>query len=166
MEAAAMERPARGLVGSALAKKIASDPRWFAQSVFGLRTWSKQEEIVVAPFLHKRTAVRGCVSSTKTFAAALATMAWLMAHPRTGRVFHLAPSFRQVDKNLWGYLRQLDAKAAANGTPTGAHLYKEPRLEFGPGWEYTGFSTDRPHNVHGIHGPDDLIVLDDAHGIP
>lgn len=156
----------RGLQGTELARRISEDPRWFAKTIFGVDTWDRQEEVVKAPFLHKRTAVRGCVSSTKTFAAALASMAWLMGHPRTGRVHHLAPSFRQVDKNLWGYLKQLDAKATQNGTPTGAKVYVEPRLVFGDGWEYTGFSTDKPHNVHGIHGPDDLIILDDAHGIP
>jgi phage terminase large subunit len=130
--------------------------------------------VIAAPFRYTRTAVRGCVSSTKTYAAALASWAWLLAHPESGRVFHLAPSFRQVDKNMWGYLRALDAKAKANGTPLGAEVYKEPRIAFTDprtgdeihGWEYTGFSTDNPHNVHGIHGPDDLIVLDDAHGIP
>jgi phage terminase large subunit len=157
---------ATALKGKSLAAKIASSPRWFAKKIFGLDTWDRQEEVVASIFTHKRTAVRGCVSSTKTFAAALATMAWLLAHPRDGRVFHLAPSFRQVDTNMWGYLRALDAKATANGTPIGAKVYKEPRIEFGPGWGYMGFSTDNPHNVHGIHGPNDLIVLDDAHGIP
>ncbi len=157
---------APSLKGAALAAKIASSPKWFARKIFGLKTWDKQEEIVSSVFAHQRTAVRGCVSSTKTFAAALATMGWLMAHPRDGRVFHLAPSFRQVDKNLWGYIKQLDAKATANKTPIGAKLYNEPRMVFGPGWEYVGFNTDNPHNVHGIHGPNDLIVLDDAHGVP
>lgn len=28
-----------------------------------------------------------------------------------------------------------------------------------------GFSTKRPENVHGIHGPNDLIIMDDAQGI-
>lgn len=158
--------PARPLKGEALATKIAESPAWFAKRVFGVSLWGKQEEVVKAPFLHKRTAVRGCVASTKTFAAAVAVYAWLCAHPKDGRVFSLAPSFRQVDKNIWGYLQQLDAKATANGTPLGCKVFKEPRIEFGPGWEYTGFSTKDPHNVHGIHGPNDLILLDDAHGIP
>lgn len=154
-----------GLQGSALAKKIKDSPRWLAKKIFGIKTWDKQEEIIKSIFAHRRTAVRGCVSSTKTFAAALATMAWLLAYPQTGRVFHLAPSFRQVDKNLWGYLKALDAKATKNGTPLGAKVYEIPRMVFGPGWEYVGFSTKNPHNVHGIHGPNDLIILDDAHGI-
>lgn len=170
---AAAPKQSSPLNGPALARKIQADPRWFGKALFGLRTWGKQEEIVASVFKHQRTAVRGCVSSTKTFAAALATWAWLLGHPRTGRVFHLAPSFRQVDKNMWGYLRQLDGMAEANGTPLGAKVYMDPKVTFRdnegrdiPGWEYTGFSTDNPHNVHGIHGPNDLIVLDDAHGIP
>lgn len=156
----------KGLRGAELARRIAADPVWFAKRVLEVDLWPRQAEVVSAPFLHKRVAVRGCVASTKTFAAAVAALAWLLGHPRTGRVIHLAPSFRQVDKNMWGYIKQLEKRAEENGTPLGAKMYVDPRMEFGPGWDYTGFSTRDPGNVHGIHGPDDLIVLDDAHGIP
>ena len=155
----------KGLVGTALATKIASAPKWFAKTIFDVITWFKQDEIIASVFKHRRTAVRGCVSSTKTFAAALVAFAWLMGHPRDGRVFHLAPSFRQVNKNLFGYMKALDLKATQNGKPLGARVYEMPRIVFGPDWEYTGFTTKHAHNVHGIHGPNDLIILDDAHGI-
>lgn len=149
-----------------LRENISSDPSKFAEKLFGVRLWPKQCEIVSSVFKHKRVAVRGCVASTKTFAASVTAMAWMIAHPQTGRVFHLAPSFRQVATNLWGYLKQLDVKATENRTPLGAKMFSEPRMEFGPGWGYHGFSTREPDAVHGIHGPDDLVILDDAHGIP
>lgn len=155
----------KGLRGAELCSRIKNDPNWFAQTIFGVKLWPKQAEIISSIFKYKRVAVRGCVASTKTFAASIATMAWLMAHPKDGRVFHLAPSFRQVSTNLFGYLKQLDVKATTNGTPLGATMFSEPRMEFGPGWSYQGFSTREPEMVHGIHGPNDLIVLDDAHGI-
>lgn len=147
-------------------ENIANSPSKFAKRLFNVVLWPKQEEIVSAVFKHKRVAVRGCVASTKTFAASIAAIAWMIAHPIDGRVFHLAPSFRQVATNLWGYLKQLDVKATENRTPLGAKMFSEPRMDFGPGWGYHGFSTREPEAVHGIHGPNDLIILDDAHGIP
>lgn len=165
---ATMEAPPekKGLSGEPLCQKIQAEPKWFAKTVFDVTLWPKQEEIVASIFQYKRVAVRGCVASTKTFAAAVAAIAWLMSHPDNGRVFHLAPSFRQVSTNLFGYLKQLDVKATMNQVPLGATMFSEPRMEFGPGWSYQGFSTREPEMVHGIHGPNDLIILDDAHGIP
>lgn len=149
-----------------LRQNIATDPSKFAKKIFDVTLWPKQEEIVSAIFNHKRVAVRGCVASTKTFAASVAAVAWMIAHPKNGRVFHLAPSFRQVSTNLWGYLKQLDLKALTNGTPLGAKMFSEPRMEFGEGWGYHGFNTKDPQALHGIHGDNDLVILDDAHGIP
>lgn len=150
-----------------LRRNIADDPGKFAQKLFGVRLWPKQEEIVSSVFNHKRVACRGCVASTKTFAASVAAMAWLLAHPGNGRVFHLAPSFRQVQTNLWGYLIKLERAAKDNGTPLGAKMFSEPRMEFdGGAWGYHGFNTKDPEALHGIHGENDLVILDDAHGIP
>lgn len=150
-----------------LRQNIANDPGKFAKKLFGVRLWPKQAEIVSSIFNHKRVAVRGCVASTKTFGAAIAMYAWLIAYPKTGRVFHLAPSFRQVQTNAFGYLKALDHKATENGSPLGAKIFSEPRIEFGgSAWGYQGFNTKDPQALHGIHGPNDLIVLDDAHGIP
>lgn len=155
----------KGLRGQDLCAKIAAEPKWFSKSVFNLDVWPKQEEIVASIFKHKRTAVRGCVSSSKTMAAAIAIYAWLLAHPQNSRVFHLAPSFRQVQTNAFGYLKKLDRMATENGYPLGAKIFSEPRIELGDGWVYTGFNTKEPAALHGIHGPNDLIILDDAHGI-
>lgn len=149
-----------------LRENIATDPSNFAKKLFNVRLWPKQAEIVSSVFRNKRTAVRGCVASTKSYGAAVAAIAWLMAYPKNGRVLHCAPSFRQVNFNIWGYIKELNQKATENGTPLGARMFSEPRMEFGEGWGYNGFNTKDPQAVHGLHFDNLLVLLDDAHAIP
>lgn len=147
-------------------ENIAADPAKIVKRLFGVTVWPKQAEIISSVFTHKRTAVRGCVASTKSFGAAISAILWLLAYPKDGRVFHLAPSFRQVSTNVWGYIKQLNQRASESGKPMGARMFSEPRMEFGDGWLYQGFNTRDETMVHGIHGPNDLILLDDGHAIP
>lgn len=161
------EQTDKGLRGSALSNKIKTDPAWYCRKVLHQAPWHKQEEMIKKIFKSRRVEARGSVGSTKTFGAAMAVLCWLAAFPRDGRVFSLAPSFRQVDTNLWGYVQMLVRTAENAGTPLGCNpIKKMPYLEFGPGWYYKGFSTKDPTNVHGIHGSNDLVILDDAHGLP
>lgn len=166
------------IAGEALRQKIRTERGWAASKILGQRPWPKQIEMERAVFegARKRTEVSGCVSSTKTFGAAMIALEWLMAW-KPSRVFSLAPSFRQVDTNIWGYMQALWQAAKANGTPIGndGDIFVNPHINLGRDpktgkqildWTYTGFSTDKPHNVHGIHGPHDLLILDDAQGIP
>ena len=152
--------------GKPLRDKIHKDPEWAMRRLLGQKPWDKQIEIARTVFDNLRTECSGCVASTKTYCAAMTTLLWLMKWGPPSRVFSLAPSFRQVDTNLWGYIPRLVRAAEMNGTPLGCKVMTIPSVEFGPGWEYTGFSTDKPGNLHGFHGPHDLYILDDAQGIP
>ena len=106
--------------------------------------------------------VIGCVASSKTMAAAMAVLWWLSAY-QPARAFTIAPSHRQVKANLWGELRALYHAARA---PLGGDLLPQsPELRIGPNWYAVGFATDEPSLIHGIHGDNDLIVVDDAHGL-
>lgn len=154
------------LRGDALQKKIHNDPEWAMRKLLGQKPWHKQVELIRTVFDNPRTECSGCVASTKTYDAAMLILLWLLKWGPPARVFSLAPSFRQVDTNLWGYVPRLVRAAEANGTPLGCKISVEPHLEFDKDWYYTGFSTDKPGNVHGIHGPHDLLILDDAQGIP
>lgn len=154
------------LRGKALQQKINNNPEWAIRNILGQTSWDKQVEICASVFSHNRTEVSGCVASTKTYASAMVVILWLLRWGPGSRVFSLAPSFRQVDTNIWGYIPKLVNSAEKNGAPLGCTVFKEPRLEFGPGWAYVGFSTDAGVNLHGIHGPHDLVILDDAQGIP
>ncbi len=144
--------------------------------ILAQKPWPKQIEIEAAIFdgKSKRTEISGCVGSTKTYALAMCALVWLMAY-KPSRVLSLAPSFRQVDVNLWGYMRKLWNAARENGTPVGEEcdIFRVPKIQFHdprtgkpvPEWYYEGFSTDEPGNVHGVHGKNDLVILDDAQGI-
>ena len=166
----------RLLKGESLREKIRTCRGYFAKNLLHQKQWHKQEEIEyqIMEGEHKATEISGCVGSGKTLGIAIVALEWLCAY-RPSRVFSLAPSFRQVDANLWGYMKQLWAQAAANGTPLGdeGDILHVPKIQFKdprtgkpiPGWYYEGFSTDEPHNVHGLHGPNDLVIIDDAHGI-
>ncbi len=164
------------LRGQALRDKIRTTRGWAADRILHQKPWPKQIEIAAAVMDSpiRRTAVSGCVGSTKTYALAMLALEWLMAH-KPGRVFSLAPSFRQVDANLWGYIKKLWNDAKAGGTPIGddRDIFHVPKIQFHdpatgkaiPGWYYEGFSTDEPGNVHGLHGDHDLVILDDAQGL-
>jgi hypothetical protein len=153
------------LRGTTLQNKIHQDPGWAMCKLLGQKPWAKQIELVRTVFDNDRTECSGCVSSTKTYTAAMLTLLWLLRWGPGSRVFSIAPSFRQVDTNLWGYIPKLVRAAENNGTPLGCKIYDKPHVEFANDWYYEGFSTDRGENVHGIHGPHDLLILDDAHGI-
>ena len=159
------------LKGVELRDKIAHDPEWAIRKILHQKPWAKQIEIVKAVFEHQRVECSGCVASTKTYSAAMAALLWFIRWGKGARVFSIAPSFRQVDTNLWGYLPKLVRAAEAGGHPLGCDVHKVPRIEFMDekgkecGTYYEGFSTDKPCNVHGIHGPHDLLIIDDAQGI-
>lgn len=158
-------KPKKGLRGAQLRDKIRSNPEWFMRRCLGSDPWEKQVEIAEAMFRSQRVAVRGCVASSKTNAISMAAFAWLYAWP-DARVFTFAPSYRQVGTNLWAELKARYAQAEANGVPLGGKLFAGTEFKRSDNCYMKGFSTKEPAMLHGIHGPHDLIILDDAHGIP
>lgn len=154
----------KGLRGSVLRERIRTDPEWFMRRCLGSDPWEKQVEIAQAMFKANRVAVRGCVASSKTNAISMAVLAWLYAWP-DARVFTFAPSYRQVGTNLWAEIKSRITQAEANGVPLGGKLFAGTEFKLSENWYMKGFSTREPAMLHGIHGPHDLIVLDDAHGI-
>ena len=158
--------PVKMLKGKPLRDKIQKDPAWAMRKILGIKPWSKQVELAEAVFHNLRTECSGCVASGKTFDAAAIVPLWLMRWAPRARVFSIAPSFRQVDTNLWGYIPRMVRSAELNGTPLGCKVFTVPRIEFSDELYYEGFSTDHPENVHGIHGPHDLLIIDDAQGVP
>ena len=99
------------LKGAALRDRIAAEPRWAMERILGQKPWAKQVEVAQATFAHPRVEVSGCVSSTKTYCAAMLVPLWLLRWGPGSRVFSIAPSFRQVDTNLWGYIPKIVAAA-------------------------------------------------------
>lgn len=141
--------------------KITKEPDYFFRRVLGLTTWEKMPEIAESVLNNRRTAVSGCTASSKTYTASAIVPLWLLANGNPSRVITFAPTGRQVEMNLWGYVpiivrnAQIDLGGEMLGTSW--KLDKD--------WYATGFSSDNPENVKGIHGKNDLIIFDDAQGI-
>lgn len=154
---------------------ILDNPGAWTKKVYGVdlheKYWQKPVEMLQSIFNNRRTAVKGCIASSKSVTAAIATHAWLQHFPNS-KVFLTAPSDRQVKNVLWAEVRALHQNAKI---PIGGRMMpSESRWDLGPGWYALGFSTDDPNRFHGIHGgiyggeksKRILFIIDESQGIP
>jgi hypothetical protein len=134
----------------------------WCQEVLGSFLWSKQREIVKSVFENRKTAVRSCHSSGKTFVAADIVLAFMcLCYP--AKVITTAPTFHQVYNLLWSEIR----------TKYSEHLVDEmggiqclrARLEFAPDWFAVGISPRESVSFQGFHQDNILVVFDEAPGV-
>ena len=109
-----------------------------------------------------KTLVAGCVSSGKTHATAGLLFWWLAAF-FPARVFCLAPTERQLKINLWGEVPRIYRTAPIKLGGDMMPLSLQYRIS--EDWFALGFSPQDSQGVFGIHGPHDLLVIDDAQGV-
>ena len=134
------------------------DPVLFARVMLRHETWSKQEEILRSVARYRRTAVKACHASGKTFTAAEAVLWWITSHPE-GVAITTAPTKTQVELVLWGEIRSMVSDASiAYPAPTISSL------RLGPNRYAVGISTNEGVRFQGFHGSI-LIVLDEAPGV-
>jgi phage terminase large subunit len=138
---------------------IFSDPAQFAERVLGQTLWSKQQEILTSVSQYRRTAVRACHSSGKTYAAAIAVLWWLTWFT-DGIVVTTAPTWTQVERVLWGEIRRLAPKAPYWSL---AGL-SSTKFELSPNRYAIGLSTNEGVRFQGFHG-NVLVILDEAPGV-
>jgi hypothetical protein len=134
------------------------DPVEFSRLAFGHNHWGVQAEILQSVARHRRTAVKACHSSGKTFCAADAVLWWITAHP-DGIAITTAPTWTQVEKLLWGEIRK---SVAVSRIP-----YPTPQktqLDLGPNRYAIGLSTNEGVRFQGWHGKI-LVVIDEAPGV-
>jgi len=146
-------------------EKIRTNPTAYLRDQLGVNPWgdsaSGQIQIIESVRDHRRTIVKGCIASSKTCAAAMVTHWFLQSH-YPARVFTLAPTFRQVKLNLWGEIRRF---YGASKIPIGGDLAPVAcELKIMDDLYAIGFSTNEPDRVHGIHGANDLLILDELQG--
>ena len=142
---------------------VLENPRWYLENILGLRPWEKEVEIVEAVRDHMKVLVAGCVSSGKTHATAGLVLWWLAAFAPQARVFCLAPTERQLKINLWGEIPRIYRTAPVAMGGNMMPLSLQYRLD--EDWFAMGFSPQDSQGVFGIHGPHDLLVIDDAQGV-
>ncbi|MCU0612780.1 MAG: hypothetical protein MUE60_13460, partial [Candidatus Eisenbacteria bacterium] len=146
------------------------DPVYFVRAVLGVRElWDKQIEILEAIRDYPLVVVAACHDSSKTFTAACAAL-WFAFSFCPSKVITTAPSDRQVRQLLWSEIRKLhsDAPFPLPGEVQSAHW----QMPGAPDWFMTGFSTtpdtaaDHATRFTGYHSPHELVIFDEAAGIP
>ncbi len=138
------------------------NPVQFSRHVFGHDLWPVQQQILQSVAINRRTAVKACHSSGKTFCVADAVLWWITRYP-DGVAITTAPTWMQVKAVLWGTIRTALAEAKARNTIA----YPEPletQLKIGPNRYAIGLSTNLGVNFQGFHGRI-LVVLDEAPGV-
>ena len=134
------------------------DPIEFSRLAFGHDHWGMQAKILESVAKNRRTAVKACHSSGKTFCAADAVLWWITTHP-DGIAVTTAPTWTQVERLLWGEIRKSVAVSAIRyPTPL------KTRLDLGPNRYALGLSTNEGVRFQGWHGKI-LIVIDEAPGV-
>jgi phage terminase large subunit len=151
-------KPGRSAAGSLL-----RDPTLFARIVLGADLWKSQREILAAVGQHSRVAVKACHASGKSYAIAIAVLWWLTAH-RDGIVVTTAPTWLQVEKVIWGEIKN----AVRRSVLCGKLKFPSPsqtEMRLGPQNYAIGLSTDDSSRFQGFHSGHVLIVLDEAPGV-
>ena len=151
-----------------------NDIKLWAFERFGLHLWSKQVEIAEALVSHKKVAVKSCHGSGKSFTASVVIAWWVDTRiDLDAIVVSTAPTYEQVNKILWEYLRGLMARKDFTTDPPTPIL--PGRITQEDEWKDTdgrvvGFgrkpSDTNQHGFQGIHRRQGVLaVLDEACGI-
>lgn len=134
-------------------------PVRFSQFMLGHDPWDLQQQILNSVYVNRRTAVKACHASGKTFIAADAVLWWPLRYP-DGIVITTAPTWTQVRRLLWGEVR----KAAALSRIAYPKIF-QTEIQLGPDNFAIGLSTNEGVRFQGWHAPHILIVLDEAPGV-
>lgn len=151
--------------GSKKADLYKHDIGAWAKDKLGLHLWSKQREIGNALNTHKKVAVKSCHGSGKSYLAAIVVAWWVDTRRGTQNiVVSTAPTYEQVNKILWEYIRANHQKGEFFGKVTQEDEWKDERgtvLAFG-----RKPSDTNQHGFQGIHRSNGVLaVLDESCGL-
>ena len=140
------------------------DPVAFVREALDGNPWEKQEEALRALAVCRRVCFVSCHGAGKTKTAAWAVLWFLYCHPGA-KVITTAPTWHQVEHQLWREIRTEFAKLAENLAPVKVGQCFTARLELAPDWFAVGLSTNEPERFQGFHAEKLLIVIDEAGGV-
>ena len=142
-----------------------TDPVAWAKDKLGIHLWSKQDEIGQSVVRNRRTAVKSCHDSGKSFTASVLAAWWIDVHP-PGEAFvaSTAPTYQQVHAILWEEIRKRHRVGKLAGRVLQSDEWK---LSDGTlvGYGRKPADTDE-HGFQGIHRKYVLVILDEACGVP
>lgn len=122
------------------------------------KLWGTQKDILRSVAQNRRTAVKACHASGKSYTAAAAVLWWVTRFP-DGIAVTTAPTWMQVVKVLWGEIHR-----AAAGARIAYPAMSKTELRLGPDNYALGLSTNEGVRFQGFHGRI-LIVIDEAPGV-
>lgn len=140
-------------------------PEKYFEEVLGFTAWDDPEydsqlDIARAIRDYNRVSVRSGNGIGKTVVMGRVALWFLSCWPPS-IVITTAPTHRQVEKQLWGEIRSAYKNAKI---PMGGELLTT-ELRFEEGWYALGFATDDKNKFHGFHGPNMLVLVDEAGGM-
>ena len=138
-----------------------SRPEDFCRDILGIDSyWSKQKDILKAIAKHKKVTVRSGHDVGKSFVAADVVLWFLTSFP-PAIVITTAPTWRQVERVLWGEIHQHYIKSKHY---LGGQLL-QTELNHSAKHYAAGFSSDKPDAFQGFHEKNVLVVVDEASGV-
>jgi phage terminase large subunit len=148
---------------AALATKVASkkdlSPTGFSRSVLGHSPWRLQAEIMESVANNRRTAVKSCHASGKTYTSADVVLWWITRFEDAIAVT-TAPTNTQVEQLLWGEIRN-----SARGSHVKYPKILTKELKISEKNYAIGLSTNEAERFQGFHSGRVLLVLDEAPGV-
>lgn len=137
----------------------------WAKDKLGIMLWSKQKEIAAALVAFKKVAVKSCHGSGKSFFASIVIAWWVdTRHDVEAVAVSTAPTYEQVNKILWRYLRQHAAKNDLIGEVNQSDEWKIGKETVA--WGRKPADTNL-HGFQGVHSAGGVLaVIDEACGVP
>ena len=142
------------------------DPAAFMSDCLGAEFYPKQVAMAESVRDHRRTAVLGCNSSGKDYAAGRIIL-WWQSTRYPAKTIVLGPTHRQVSDIVWQEARAAYRVASYRAAPgLGGFMYPRASRWYADPQHYAlGFATDDAMHIQGFHSPNLLAVLTEAHAI-
>jgi hypothetical protein len=112
---------------------------------------------------NRRTAVKSCHASGKTFISAAAVLWWVTTYPDAIAIT-TAPTNFQVKTVLWGEIRDAAQKSARMGRVKYPHIL-EKEIKLSEKNYAIGLSTNETERFQGFRSGRILIIIDEAPGV-
>lgn len=134
----------------------------FAQDFLDLRLAEKQKEVLRTIAENQRTLVWGGNGPGKSYVVAILKLAFLYSNPDS-IVLGTSGSFQQYEDTMWKSLDNLFSSAQDKyGLPGVSKGGNRPVLKLDKEWYAKIVSPRDPGELEGRHGPDVLVVIDEA----
>lgn len=138
-----------------------TNPTLFFKEILGnANHWDKQIEVANSVAKNRRTTVKSGHATGKSYNDADIALWFLYCFPNS-IVLTTAPTWRQVEKVIWG---EIASHWHAAKVTLGGRLL-ETEIKLGPKWYAMGFSSDTRDAFQGFHADHILIIVDEPSGV-